>query len=340
MAGILVVNVNWLGDVIFSSPVFRALRTAQPDAHIACLAVPRVVDILRCIPEIDEVIPYDESGSDKGVGAKLRLVRRIKKQQFASAYFLSRSLSRAVLIRLAGIPQRFGYENKGRARLLTGVTPPPEEQLHRSDYYLRVIESAGIPVADRTTRLEPPAEATATARRLCDELGLAAGGSRIVINPGGNWDLKRWPRESFARLIDKLNELPDTRIIVTGAPADEELTADILNKTRHPAAVTNLTGRLSLTELIAFLRQADIFVSADSGPLHIASSVGTTAIGIFGPTRPEWTGPRGEAPAHILQRDVGCNREPCYYLECPDNFCMQAVTVDDVFSRIRQIQNQ
>ncbi|MCA9392597.1 MAG: lipopolysaccharide heptosyltransferase II [Candidatus Omnitrophica bacterium] len=339
MTGILVVNVNWLGDVIFSAPVFRALRDAQPDAHIACLAVPRVVEILRCIPEIDEVIPYDESGADKGVGAKLRLVRRIKRQGFDRAYFLSRSLSRAVLIRLAGIPQRFGYENKGRGRLLTGVTPPPTEQLHRSDYYLRVIEDAGVPVRDRTTRLQPPDESAEKVTRLLTAHGLSAGGTRIVVNPGGNWDLKRWPCLSFARLIDKLDELPGARIIITGAPDDRELAAEILSMARRPQAVTDLTGQLTLTELIAFLRHIDIFVSADSGPLHIAGSVGTTAVGIFGPTRPEWTGPRGSAEAHILQRDVGCNREPCYYLECPDNFCMRAVTVDDVFSRIRQIQS-
>lgn len=339
MSAILVINVNWLGDVIFSSPVFRALREAEPQAHIACLAVPRVTEILRCIPEIDEVITYDEEGADKGIGAKLRLVRRIKRQRFDKAYFLSRSLSRAVLIRLAGVPERFGYENKGRGRLLTATTPAPADQVHRSDYYLNVIEAAGVTVRDRTTRLVPPAETEAKVAGMMTEWGMTATERTVVLNPGGNWDLKRWPAESFARLVDRLSELPGIRIVISGADKDRDLAGRIRQMSRAGNAVLDLTGRMNLTELIAFLKQAYVFVSADSGPLHIASSVGTKAVGIFGPTRPEWTGPRGEAPARILQRDVGCNRRPCYHLECPDNICMRAITVDDVFTCIRQVQD-
>ena len=91
---------------------------------------------------------------------------------------------------------------------------------------------------------------------------------------------------------------------------------------------------------MALMKRADCVVSADSGPVHIASSVGTNVIGIFGPTRPEITGPRGSGRAVILQRDVGCNRRPCYNLECPDNICMQAVNVKEVLDAVRQFQGQ
>ena len=336
MTKYLVVNVNWLGDVIFSTPIFRALRQADAQSHIACLAVPRVREILQCVPEIDEIITYDESGSDKGIGAKLRLVRRLKKRQFDQAFFLSRSLSRAVLIRLAGVPSRVGYENKGRGRLLTQIVNAPEKQLHRSDYYLNVVEAAGIAIADRSTYLKPPSQAEEYVTMLMTKHGLGNTESKIIFNPGGNWDLKRWPKKSFARLMDYVARRRSVRMILTGGEEDRPLAAEICAMLISKIKPVDLTGALSLSQFAAFIKQVDLFISADSGPLHIASSVGTPCIGIFGPTRPEWTGPRGCSDVSILQRDVGCNRRPCYYLECPENSCMQAITVDDVFSHIQK----
>ena len=78
----------------------------------------------------------------------------------------------------------------------------------------------------------------------------------------------------------------------------------------------------------------------DSGPLHIANSVGTEVIGLFGPTRPEVTGPKGFGKMHIIQHDVGCNKEPCYHLDCPDNICMQSIITDDVLDIVKQIKDR
>ena len=97
-----------------------------------------------------------------------------------------------------------------------------------------------------------------------------------------------------------------------------------------------MIGKTNLKQLMAVLQQARLVISADSGPLHMASSVGTPAIGVFGPTRPEITGPRGQSMPSILQQDVGCNRRPCYHLACPENICMQAVTVEDVLGAVRE----
>ncbi|MCK5083845.1 MAG: hypothetical protein KAR31_13130, partial [Candidatus Omnitrophica bacterium] len=88
------------------------------------------------------------------------------------------------------------------------------------------------------------------------------------------------------------------------------------------------------------MKKANLVISGDSGPLHIANSVGSEVIGLFGPTRPEITGPRGSGRAHIIQYDVGCNREPCYHLMCPDNICMQSITAGEVLEIVRQIKDQ
>ena len=91
-----------------------------------------------------------------------------------------------------------------------------------------------------------------------------------------------------------------------------------------------LAGSTDLPGLAAVFAQSRYVISADSGPLHLASAVGVRTVSVFGPTRPEITGPRGSGKVSVLIKDVGCNKAPCYYLECPDNRCMKAVEVDDV----------
>lgn len=339
MNKILVVNVNWLGDVIFSSPIFKALKTAYPDSKISCLAVPRVRDILESIPGIDEIIVYDEEGSHRSLLAKLRLIREFSQKRFDTAFLLHRSLTHALFVFFARIPQRIGYDTKGRGRFLTkAIQAPDERKMHRSDYYLNIVESCGVNVPDRATSLVVSAQ---TEKEMLDTLrghGIGEKDFLIVIHPGGNWDLKRWPARHFTLLIEQLMREGRCKVVISGSRQDVDLVKTIIaGSSREPVV---LTGKIDLKQLTALMKRADCVVSADSGPIHIASGVGSSVVGIFGPTRPEITGPRGRGRCVILQFDVGCNRRPCYYLECPDNICMQAVHVERVIDAIRQIQNQ
>ena len=104
-----------------------------------------------------------------------------------------------------------------------------------------------------------------------------------------------------------------------------------------PEVCVTLAGKTDLRQLAAVLKRADLVVSADSGPLHIADAVGTETIALFGPTRPEVTGPRGQGRAHILQKDTLCNRAPCYNSRCPDNMCMHSIRVNEVIQTIAKI---
>lgn len=339
MRKILVVNVNWLGDVIFSSPVFRALRQHDPDAHIACMAVPRVKEILECVDAIDEIIEYDEEGRHKGLLGKAMFVGALRKKKFDEAFFLSRSFSRVSLAALAGIPRRIGYDHKNRGKLLTHVIAPPLQDLHRSDYYLNVVRSYGIPVNDPKTILTVPREEQNDIEGLLKSNGINAGDYVIALNPGGNWDLKRWPAENFTRLIDALNQTMQVKLLMTGSEKDRELVERICSACKTLPRPAVLTGKMTIKQLLALMKRIHMFISADSGPLHMASSVGCAAVGIFGPTRPEVTGPRGSNGCMILQKEVGCNKKACYHLECQDNICMQATTAQDVYAAVRYIKN-
>jgi len=333
---ILVVNVNWHGDVIFSTPVFKALKDFYPGAKISCLAVPRVHDVLAMNPLIDEIIALDEKKEHWCPWNKLGLVFHLRKKKFDAAFLLHRSLSRAMIVALAGIPQRVGYDEKGRGFLLTKRIAPPKKWLHRADHYLNVIESAGIPVKERGYTLSVPESAQRDVDVLLREQGIAGNDFLVIVNTGGNWDLKRWPKEKFALLMRQLKERYNAKVIIPGAPGDLNLAREIAALSKSDPVI--LAGRTTWRQLAALMERAQLVISADSGPMHLASAVGTDVIGLFGPTRPEVTGPRGKGKIFILQNDVGCNRAPCYNLACPDNVCMQSITVDEVINRVEQIK--
>ncbi len=339
MNRILIVNVNWLGDVVFSLPVFKALKEAYPASKISCLAPLRVKEILESSSCIDQVIIYDEQGRHRNLFGKLKLICQLRREKFEIAFLLHRSLTRALLVFLAGIPQRVGYDSKKRGFLLThkvgaGLEPAPT---HRSDFYLKVIESFGIKVHDRSCELQVNDQSRKNVDDLLKNSGVGLNDFLVVVNAGGNWNLKRWPKENFVVLINRLTKELNAKVVLPGAKDDEELTRWIFFKTELKPLV--LTGQLTIKDLLALMKRATLVISADSGPLHLAAGVGTAVIGLFGPTRGEVTGPRGRGRSSVIQKDVGCNREPCYYLDCPDNVCMKEITVDDVIKEIRQIRN-
>ncbi len=335
MKNILVINVNWIGDVIFSTPVFKALKKNYPKARIACLCVPRVREILESCPYVDEIIIYDEKGKHVSPLGKIKLIWELRRRKFDIVFLLHGSWTRASLAYWAGIPIRVGYATKKRGSLLTHQIQIPPEDIHRSNYYLNVIESFGIKVEDRKCELAVSETSQKDIFGILKGYGIKEEDFLVVVNVGGNWNLKRWPKENFASLIHRLEDEFKMRVVIPGGPQDVELAREIARNSQ--ASVVILAGQTDLKQLLALLKRANLVISADSGPLHMASSLGKETVAIFGPTRPEITGPQGKGKSMILEKDVGCNRAPCYYLDCPNNICMQSITVDDVVSAVKQL---
>ncbi len=334
MKKILVFSVNWLGDVIFSSPVFYALREQYPQAEIICIAVPRVEEILRCIPVIDRIIVYDEKGRHRSLIGKIKMAFQLRREKFDIAFLLRPSLTRAFLFFMAGIPVRVGYATKKKRNFLTHPAAWPKENLHRSDQYLRVVESLSIRVKDRQCRMAVDRRAADFSQKFMDENNIADHDFFVILNPGGNWDLKRWPEENFARLADHLVQKFKAKIGICGSPGDIEIAKRIAAQSKY--SVICFAGQTTLAELAAIFQKASLVISADSGPLHIANSVGTKTIGLFGPTHPEVTGPRGPGKSVVLHPQIACNKNPCYQLDCKNNICMKGMTVTDVIQAIKE----
>ncbi|MDD5238444.1 MAG: lipopolysaccharide heptosyltransferase II [Candidatus Omnitrophica bacterium] len=331
---ILIFNVNWLGDVLFSTAAIRNIRRNFPDSFIACIIPARCYQILKGNPHLDEIIIFDEKDRHRNILAQLNFVKLLKAKNFDAVFLLHRSFSRALICRLAGIPKRLGYYTKKRGFLLTKkINPPKKDSLHRIDYYLNLIEKAGLKVEDRYLEFHFNEEDISFANNFLKENNIKED-FIVAINPGGNWLPKRWPREYWAQLADRLIEEFNARVIITGSLSDMSLAEEIKNNMKRKPLLA--CGQLNLKQLGALCKRVDLFITADTGPMHIANAVGTKKIiAIFGPTSPAITAPYPFKDVSILQKDVGC-KIPCYQVHCKDNRCMKAITPDDILREIRK----
>lgn len=331
---ILIFNVNWLGDALFSTATIRNIRNNFPKSFIACVIPSRCYPILKDNPHLDEIIIFDERDRHKGILSKLNFVKMLKSKRFDTVFLLHRSFSRALICRLAKIPQRIGYYTAKRGFILTQkIRPPSKDTLHRIDYYLNLIEKAGLKVEDRYPEFFIRDEDIKFVNAFLDKSGINKDNFLVAINPGGNWRLKRWPIYYWAMLADRLITELGAKVIITGSHNDRRYAEDI--KGLMKATPILACGVFNLKQFGALCKSSDLFITADTGPLHIANAMGTKRIiALFGPTSTEITGPYPNQNVTILSKDVGC-KIPCYVVDCKDNRCMKAITVNDVINRIK-----
>lgn len=333
---ILIVEVNWLGDVLFSTPAIRALREKFPDSFISCLAVPRVREVLENNPRINEIIINDEDGSHRGFRGRMKLSAQLRKKNFDLAVLFHRSFTRALTVYLAGIPRRIGYYTFKRGLLLTdAVSMPKKDSLHRVDYYLRIVKSLGCDIRDRQYEFLTGCKDDIFIDNFLRGEGINGDDFLVCLNAGGNWGPKRWPRENFVRLADRLAVECNAKIILSGSKEDVGLVGQIAGAMEHRPVIA--AGKTSLAQLAALFKKTGLVISADSGPLHMAASVGANLIALFGPTSPAITGPIGKGVIKVLQEGIGCVI-PCYDKNCDDNKCMREITVEDVLSEVKQMR--
>ena len=336
---ILIFNVNWLGDVLFSTAAIRNIRRNFPDSFIACAIPSRCYPILKGNPHLDELIIFDEQDRHRGILAQLSFVKLLKGKKFDTAFLLHRSFSRALICRLSGIPQRIGYSTRKRAFLLTKkIASPAKDTLHRIDYYLNIIEKAGLRVEDRYTEFFIDGQDKDFVGSFLSKSKVLENDFVVAVNPGGNWLPKRWPKDYWALLADKLILRFGAKVIITGSRDDLALALSIKEKMKESPIIA--CGVFNIKQLGALSKRADLFISADSGPLHIANSVGTKKIiALFGPTDPAITGPYPLKNLTILRKLVGC-KIPCYQVRCQDNRCMKAITPEEVIEQVRLLRGK
>jgi len=327
---ILVRATNWVGDAVMSLPALQAIRGAYPEAHIAVLARAWVADIYARETFADEVIPYESPRGFKDLAGKWRLARKLAARKFDLAILLQNAFEAAAVARLAGIPRRIGYDRDGRGWLLTDpIRVPVKGEIpgHERFYYLELLRRAGIltklPESDAIRLTGAQSAASAGVQRF-QQMGIP--GAVIGISPGAAYGTaKRWLPDRFA---DAAASLSGTVALFGSSderPLCEEIAAMLRQRGR---AVHNFAGQTNLSEFIELAAACSVYLTNDSGGMHIASALGVPTVAVFGATDHIATGPTGPL-ARIVREPVECS--PCLLRECPiDHRCMTRVPADKV----------
>jgi heptosyltransferase-2 len=335
---ILVRGTNWIGDAVLTTPALAALRAGFPQARIALLVKPAVAELLQCHPAIDDIVLYRDPGPHAGLGGKLSLALQLNRGHYDLAVLLQNAFEAAAITALAGIPHRYGYATDGRAFLLTHRVPltPKIRRKHQVEYYLELLRPVGIPVEPTAPTLWTTPGEDAAAGELLQAFGVRTDQVVIGLNPGSVYgSAKRWLPERFARVADRLAAEHEACVLIFGGKGEEQLGTAIAAMMTAPTIV--FSGRTTVRQLMALIKRCRLFVTNDTGPMHVAAAFGVPLVAIFGPTNPATTSPYG--PGHELVRHpVECS--PCLLRECPiDHRCMQGIGVEEVYGAAeRQLQ--
>ncbi len=325
---ILVRATNWVGDAVMSLPALRAVRARFPEASIAVAARPSVAAVYA--REGFRLIDYTAARGLSGLKQQWRFARGLRGDGFGCALLLQNAFEAALIARMAGIAERVGYARDGRGPLLTVPVPVPkpgEIPAHQRYYYLELLRRAGwieaLPQVEeiRLARLD---HARASGRSLFERAGLQ--GDVIGISPGAAYGTaKRWVPEHFVEAAARLARECTAEVAVFGAREESDLCRWIAAQIAAAGIrATSLAGQTSLAEFIDMAAASRIFLTNDSGAMHIASAAGVPTVTVFGATDPFATGPTGSL-ARIVREPVECS--PCLLRECPiDHRCMTRVT--------------
>ncbi|ABQ27376.1 glycosyltransferase family 9 protein [Geotalea uraniireducens] len=325
-SNILIIKPGAMGDLLQMTPVIRALKKKLPEARISILVGNAAsVDLFRHHPHVHETIVFDRRVAHRSLSSLLGLWQRLRGGHYDLVLNFQRSNLKSWFLASAAFPCRVLVYNKARGRTVHAVIN-----------HLETLGRLGISPSDVEERLELflGDEDVQHAQELFRLNGFA-GKSVVALNPGASNLIKCWSTGQFAALGDRLMDELGAEVVVVGG-SERELAQDICARMRRKPL--NLVEKTSMLQLGAVLAQCALLVSGDTGPMHMATAVGTPVVALFGAIEPRRTGPVGEGHRVIRHAEiecVPCNARKCsnpHYLEC-----MERISVDEVFAAVAQM---
>lgn len=271
----LIVRTDRLGDVLLTTPVSRAIRQNEPDAHISWLVRSYAAPLLQNNPDVDQII-VDSEGSVR------ELIERLKREHFDVAIIAFPRWRVTWVLWRAGIPVRIGPASKLYSALFTKriFQHRSEGKKHEADYNLELLEPLGMPFQRLPTRYEVTSEERAWARHTLEGLRISFRKPLVALHPGSGGSSARWPLTSFMELGDRLQEM-DCDVIVTAGPGEVYQSIMIDNMRRIPSFIA--AGSITIRQLAALFSGVNLVVTNSTGPLHLAVAVGTPTVSVFSP---------------------------------------------------------
>lgn len=334
---LLAVNLNYLGDALFTTPALAALRARFPCARIDALAGGRAAAVLAGNADIDRLLVRPPRGQGGSALRSAVLLRTLRGGRYDAVVLFQSILANAFLAWAARVPVRVGFAQDGCRFFLSHPVAPRGPGEHVVDAYTRLAVALGAPgqFADLKVALSPDDVAFADAFWRDHELVAPVAG--LIV--GATRPQKRWPEEYFARLADKLWGAAGVSSILLGGPEERDVAGRILALARAP--VVSAVGRTSEKQVAALVARCGVVVSGDSGPLHIATAVGTPAVALFGSTDPAETGPWRGGPngfaGTVLYDALSC--APCRKAPtCQGRFdCLRTLVPERVFDAVTSV---
>ncbi len=338
---LLIIRMDGLGDIVMSTSVFKAIREIFPDSHITLLTTNWSRPLVEVMPTFDKIIYFDApwvvEGKNLELSPLLNVIGKLRGEKFDMAVDLRGDFRNIILMRLCKIKYRIGYDISGCHFLLTNVVPRSRSchAVEMGQSLICYLNSSMEKKYDLSLWLEQTDKDFATEFFRQNQLDYQTDGPVVVMHPGCRWLGRRWTLEGYAEIADRLISEYKATVIFTGSPDDIGLTDDIVSSMAYKPIIA--TGRTSIRQFVALVERSDLFIGVDSGPMHMATAVGTKVIALFGAARPEAVGPYGDGHVVITKQDnFPCS--PCAQTVCKKlNNCMQAIGVEDVWQAVETV---
>ncbi|MFH0827530.1 MAG: lipopolysaccharide heptosyltransferase II [Candidatus Omnitrophota bacterium] len=354
MKKFLIINPFGIGDVLFTTPLIRALKEEDPQNQVSYWCNERTRGILENNPSIECIFALNRGDLKKiyrrsfleGTRCLISLMRQIKKEKFDTVFDFSLDHRYALVCQWVGIKQRIGFNFKLRGRFLTDkIDIEGYHDKPMVEHYAGLLRLAGVGLKTARLELFVSEESKDKAKLLLERAGIKDADVLIGIAPGAgaSWgkdaSLKHWPALQFAQLADRIIENFGVKIIILGDASEEDI-AQVLTAGMKQKSI-NLTGKTSLEELMGVMTRLKLLVTNDGGLLHMGVALGLKTVSIFGPVSEAVYGPYPVGEHHqVVKKDIPCR--PCYKnFRMPlcerDRACLKSITVDEVFDAARRL---
>ena len=346
---ILCARPDNLGDVLMTSPAFRALKESFPNCQLTLLTSSTGAAVARLIPEIDDIITFDVPWvkSDNQASEPsyvLKMADQIRQRQFDAAIVFTvqsqNPLPMAMLCYLARIPHVLGYCRENPYRLLTNWLPDPEVLVatrHEVTRQLDLVGSIGATTTNKRLSLNLPIGARKAARQIIAETGVDLDQPWLLLHPGVSEEKRRYPADQFAEVVRQLIQQDDVQIILTGSRSEWGYVETI--REWVGAGAYNVAGRLELPEFCALVADSPLLIANNTGPVHIAAAVSTPVVVVYAKTNPQHT--PWMVPNRVLYMDVAehlCSRN--VLLQQFPEPAEPKVTLERIVEAVRELRKQ
>jgi len=338
---ILIVKLSALGDVVQTLPMAEALRSQFPLAKIDWLVEEEASDLLMGHPALNRVLISRRKKWQRDLlrrGEILPTLRDMRNffrdlRQVRYDWVIDNHgiLKSGVCLlgvrgrRKIGFRKSPGIADEGNYLFTRERYKPLDIERHALERYMDLIGQLGVRVDRPGLRFPVPEESREKVKTLLQQNGLTH--PIVVIHPMAKWPSKQWPAENFARFIDRLGGR-EISVVLSGSSQDREQLEGIRKRVSHRSRVLNWAGKTTLRELAALFSLADLVLTTDTGPMHLAAAVKAPLIALFGPTAPWRTGPYDDSGA-VFRKPLPC--APCFKKICDTMECMTSITVDEVW---------